>query len=393
MIDFLISNERHHVAIMRPVVQALAAQGYPCRVVSLCEFRGVASPVEQFAGVDFRRVVNLRLRRSTTAGRQTGGALAYWKRRLAHTVAWRLQLRGPVRRLWRASPRLVVTANDAAFPYNRYCSGLRARHIPFILLQEGVRFTLPAAGDMAYGQNGAACVAAWGASGADYFRRAGVPETRLALTGTPQFDAVQPDAWAAPGAQLRGDLKLGRKVLLLLTNPIDDQGFCTTAEKMTLVRQFVERLAPSFADSEFSLAIKLHGREPVAGFRALLADLPFAGRIVVTQSGPLYALLALAQAAVVMTSTVGLEAMMFNLPLGVLELPHGGFAGDYVSSGAARGLSVNSNDLAAQVTALRQAPDDLQTAARQYLAHNLATRHDAATRIVTLIKNQMMSDE
>ncbi|NIY17466.1 MAG: hypothetical protein GWM98_22600, partial [Nitrospinaceae bacterium] len=63
------------------------------------------------------------------------------------------------------------------------------------------------------------------------------------------------------------------------------------------------------------------------------------GRITVIGRGPLYPLFVLSKAAIVLASTVGLEALMMDVSLGVLEIPGSGFVYDYVEQGAAMGLT------------------------------------------------------
>jgi hypothetical protein len=101
---------------------------------------------------------------------------------------------------------------------------------------------------------------------------------------------------------------------------------------------------------------------------------------------PLYPLLALAGAAVVLASTVGLEALMFGVPLGVLEIPGAGWVHDYVAAGAGVALSVGER-LEEQVGKLMSTWRESSSAAVQaYLAHHLAERRDATTRVVEVIR-------
>ncbi len=374
--------------MFRPVVKELARRsGYRCRAVSLCELRGLASPVEKFRfeNVTFVQIIPLHFRPSSSTGRQTGKAGSQVLRRWIRRAGWRVLLDRPLRAWLAAPPELVVLPNDAAFPYDRIVQQLHARGIPFVLVQEGIRFPLPAGnGQEVYGRGGAAAIAAWGEGSAAYFRQQGVPEERIHLTGNPRFDTVLTADWRSQAEQLKQEYHLGRRLLLFLSNPIDDQGFCTTQEKLALARRFVTELASLFDDPEFHLVIKLHGRESVEDFQAVLGSLPFSARITVLSRAPLYPLFRLARAAVVMASTVGLEALLFGLPLGILEIPGTGFVYDYVSGDAAQGLSWNA-PLVDQVRALLAREVERGPAIAAYLARHLATCDRSTDRIVDLV--------
>jgi hypothetical protein len=387
-VDFVISNDGHHTAMFLPVVKALAAMpDYECRVISLCEFRGFISPVEKFEmrRVSFVKVLPFRFRSSPSVGRQTGSEHSQAARELARSVSWRFLLERKFQACFEGPPDLVVLPNDTAFPYNCICRLLKSRQIPFLLVQEGIRFPLPgAARKETYGQGGAAAIAAWGETSAAYFRSQGVPNDRIHLTGNPRFEIILKTDWQSEANRLKDHWKLGKINLLFLSNPIDDQGFCTTKEKLELVRRFIRGIALLFEDPDFSLIVKLHPRESVKDFMVLITDLPFAHRVVILGACPLYPLFALSQAAIVLASTAGLEALLFGLPLGVLEIPQVGFVYDYVSSGAAQGLTW-SDPLADQVRALLESPLRNKQSAEAYVAHNLASLEGATEQIMNLI--------
>lgn len=384
-IDFVISNPGHHVAMMQPVMAELKQQGdYHCRVISLCPFRGFPSPAAQFPIADaFVSIPERQIRSSPSSGKQ-GGKRSHWLRGVAREVSWRTMLQRPLQRTFHTHPALVVLPNDAAFPYDHIVKMLHGRDIPFLLMQEGIRFPLPADKKQdAYGSGGAAAIAAWGESSAAHFRAQGAPPETFHCTGSPRFDHIIATDWQPQAGQLKAEHGFGQINLLFLSNPIDDQGFCTTAEKMALVQRFLAEIAPLFADPGFHLIIKLHGRESVADFQAVVAS-SFPDQITVLGQSPLYPLFTLSQAAVILASTVGLEALLFQVPLGVLEIPGYGFAHDYVQTGAALGISW-SLPLAPQLITLLdgQAPDTpmIQT----YLQKNLYVQRNATNQVTALI--------
>jgi hypothetical protein len=395
-IDFLISNDRHHAAMMHPVIEELITQAdYHCRVISLCEFRGLDSPPSDDwpAGVESIRIMSAKFRSSPSAGQSIGQGRSHWIRSVIRWLSWQVLLARPIRGWLEQLPDCVVLANDAAFPYGHIVDQLKVKQVPFVLMQEGIRFPLPAAASSreVYGRGGATLIAAWGESSAEYFRGVGAPEASICLTGNPRYDSILSKDWQPEANRLQAEWQIGDRNLLFLSNPIDDQGFCTTREKLALVRSFVAGSAALFAVADFRLIMKLHGREAVEDYRAAIADLPYHDRIIVTNAAPLFPLFKLARAAVVLASTVGLEALLFDLPLGVMAIPGVGFVYDYVSSGAAVGLQLDET-LAAQVLALMTNRSAYTEKSESYLKRSLALRGGAARQIALLV-SQLVKDK
>ncbi len=379
-IAVVLSNPRHHAEILLPVVRELDRRGQRTRVVSLAEFRGFATPVwTDLGAAEVVRAVPVRWRTNPALGADSAvvgpGTSA---RRLLQRSLWLGGL-GPRLRWILRDARAVLVPNDAAFPYADFTRWLRGRRTPYLLVQEGIRFPLPGErGGDTYGRSGATTVCAWGEGSAEHFRRIGVPPASIAITGNPRFDDLSPQCWQERGQALLRGYELTQAPVLYLSNPIDDQGFCSSADKLALFARFVREAAPALARAGAPLVVKLHPREDLAAFRAaaagLVAHLTFAG------DAPLFALLAVARAAVVLASTVGLEALAFGLPLAALALPGHGFAFEYVERGAAIGLEPGS--IADGVATLLAAPTAARTAAAAALVErHLAGRGQAAQRI------------
>ena len=291
-----------------------------------------------------------------------------------------------MKRLLQRPARLAVLPNDAAFPYDRLTGILHAMGRPFLLQQEGIRFPLPAAeSGVVYGSGGAAAIAAWGKTSVRYFLDAGGAAEQAHAVGSPRFDAVGTADWSEAGRSVRARLGLEGPTLLLLSNPIDAQGFCTGAEKLELVRGFVAGISPLLEANEIQLVLKLHAGEREEDFRSALAHIPGAGRIVWAGSEALYPLCAAADGAVVLASTVGLEALLFDLPLGVLEIPGHGFVHDYVEAGAALGIG-RGDDVAEKVRFLLSGwRQESSKEVSSYLAASLANRGASARAVADLV--------
>ncbi len=383
-IDVVIANDRHHAAMSFPVVEALEAAGRRCRILSLCELRGLASPSGDRlpGGVTLRRLVPFRARRSPAIGRASRPGRPGLARRALRAAIWP-PLAWRLRALLGDRPDLVVLPNDDAYPYDRIARLLRRRRVPFLLIQEGIRFPLPAEpSGPAYGAGGAAAIAAWGRASAEYFVAAGAPADRVHLTGNPRFDSLAAMTGEERRRAARSAFGLPQRTLLLVSNPVDDQGFCSHEQKMGLIDRFLGEIGPLFGDPEFHLAIKLHGREDPEEFRRLIATAP-PGRVSLFTDEPLWDLLAAAAAAVVLASTVGLEALVAGLPLAVLEIPGHGFQYDYVQSGVAIGLSWGT-PLAPSLKLLFEPSEPRQTQVNSYVRRQLGTGQ-ATARVVALI--------
>jgi hypothetical protein len=383
-IDFVISNNRHHVEMFAPVMERLkTGEALHCRVLSLCEFRGLPSPRDRFRalGVEFRQMIPFNPRPpilSRSVKRTADGPLP------TRALAWWALLAPPLHFLWRDGPDLVVLPNDAAYPYDRISEVLRKNRIPFLLVQEGIRFRLPGSSEEpAYGQGGATAIAAWGRSSADYFCEQGVDPGRIRLTGNPRFDNIPRVDWTQEARKIPALRDLGDRVLLLVSNPIDEQGFCSSREKIETVVRFASELEPLFRNPDFQLVVKLHASESGADFRRALTTLPMSDRITILEDVPLYPLLATVDACVVLASTVGLEALLLGLPLGVLEIPGFGFAFDYISKGVAHALSWRL-PMPDQVLRLLESRPNPQVDG--YLGLHLRTQDRAAELLTELVR-------
>jgi len=379
MVTFVFSNPKHHLDMMVPVAKILRERGIVCRMISLAELRGLATPdvSARVAGVEVRRALPaLRRRPSAGAGLGIEGGASGLLRGAAQRAFWTFGLGPRLRTLLRGSD-VVVLPNDAAFPFDRIVSMLNANDIPFALLQEGIRFPLPTEQrkGTAYGTGGAALICAWGEASARYFQSLG--STGVRVTGNPRFDGVDPAPWRDQGRELAVRLGLEQRPLLYLSNTIDDQGFCSTEQKMHLFETFLRTAGPIVVRERRAIVVKLHARESVAAFREVAANVPDTPTHVLDNE-PLFSALAMAHAAVVLASTVGLEALAFGLPLGVLEIPGHGHVFEYVSSGAA--IALHQQTLSDGIMQLLTGIHD-RRAADVFLDEHMANRGRAAAEI------------
>jgi hypothetical protein len=382
----VIGNPGHHTAMLLPVMRELRRRQHEVEVLSICDFRGLPPPAVDVPGVPIRALFPAGIRRSLSDGAQSGRSADGIVRALAQSAVWKTtmgpKLRWLVRRPVGERYDVAILPNDVAYPYDRIRRRFERAGIPTILVQEGIRFPLPheKKTGAAYGAGGCARVCCWGQASAAHFASLGVPSGVLSVTGCARFDDLDVEGFRARAAETRAAHGLSERSILYLSNPIDDQGFCSTDEKMRLFGRFIEENGPALAENDSQLAVKLHPRESIAAFRQVAARSAHAGRIQVLEGVAIHALLACGQAAVVLSSTVGLEAMLFDLPLGVVSLPGYGTVHDYVAAGAAVPLAG-----AGAVRALLEPRASSAEHRRRYVDAHLANRGMAASAIADTV--------
>lgn len=121
---------------------------------------------------------------------------------------------GPRLRWLLRGSRAVVVPNDAAFPYLQLVRSLAERDVPFVLVQEGIRFKLPSETATAYGKHGATKVCVWGPGSAEHFSAIGVPRETLCVTGNSRFDRLDNGLHVEEGRQILAGLHVHGAPLL-----------------------------------------------------------------------------------------------------------------------------------------------------------------------------------
>lgn len=382
-IDFIIGNTRHHCEMAAALARWMGDRGgYELRVLSLCEFWGNQTPSNPLGTVEAEIVKISKFQRPRWGTPKRKGRIS----KVARAIAWYAVLESNVNSTLSSRPDLVILFNDCSYPNDRICAVLRNKGIPFLLVQEGIRFETDASardGAHVEGRGGAHAIAVFGESSAQYFQRRGVPRETIHLTGNPRFDQIRTPGLELRARQINSELGLGRKNLLFLSNPIEFFGYCSVEEKLKLVRDFVLGIDALFEDDEFHLLFKLHTHENSKDFHRAIKDSPHVEKIVIASHYDLYPLLTLSQGAVIFGTTAGLEALLFDVPLGVLEIPGTGYLYDYVAGGAALGIRWDGS-LPDQVAHLLE-----QKAGRpyveQYMERTLAVRNGSTERVGDLI--------
>lgn len=385
-VAFVFTSPRHHLEMMAPVAAELTRRGITTRMISLAELRGFDTPKDPA----LRRVLPINLRKKPAmAGAPTTVATdgpRNWRRgALAKAVVWgALSLR--LRQLI-GGAEVVVVPNDTAYPYDRLLATVRGRGARTVLMQEGIRFAFPDKGYLGdwYGTGGATKICAWGEGSKDYFTACKVAERDIEVTGTPRLDGLDPAAWTAPAAELMATYRLASAPLVFSSNPIETQGYGSEQDKLDLFARLLADAAPVLRARGVPVVVKNHPHEDPEGYARVGRASPVADLVtVLPPTAPIFAVLAAARAAIVLTSTVGLEALAFGLPIGVLEIPGFPFAFEYVQRGAA--VPVYAASIAAGVTELLDGAPARRAAGQALLERHLHDRGRARHHVADVIE-------
>jgi hypothetical protein len=327
---FEITAADSHQQIILPVIHLLRARGIPSIVYSDCEVLRTASDTAALdrEGVPWVRMADAPLPISTWEWE--AAALPIFKR-IPHEVE-------------RVRPSLLVVLNDRNFPSNAYIKEARRLRIPTLLLQESLRkdlFQKPPftklygrwrrkvrlgieEGLRKYGQGGCDCIAAWGETSREYFLRVGVPESKIVITGNPRFDQLAGADFSGEALRLRTELGYapGDFLLAFLSSPVERMMIVSKEEKREAFARLIDWVGAMRNDPAWRslfLVFKLHrGEDPSVLQSILQAHAAEAWARVVDQ--PLYPFLQASQAALMFSTTAGLEAALLKTPLGILEL-------------------------------------------------------------------------
>ena len=384
-VSFVFTNPRHHLEMMVPVARELSRRGVACELVSLAEVRGIETPPAP-SDLPLQRVLpfNLRRRMSIPTGKSEKTGLL---RQAAQRIGW-LGLAARMLPTLRRS-EVVVVPNDAVFPYEQLIRELHRRGTPYVLMQEGIRFALPNSyAGSAYARGGAAAVCAWGQGSAEHFVASDVSSRSVVVTGTPRFDAIDPQAWTEKGKALLARLDIAPPIALL-TNPIEIQGYGTRDDKHVLISRFLDEAAEILDARQIPVVVKCHAHEDPDELSRLFAKTRSARWVRVIPNEPLFEVLAASRAAIILTSTVGLEALLFGLPLGMLEIPGHQFAFEYVQRGAA--VAIRAGAVTDALTQLVEPTAERTGAAAAFVERHLFDRGQASRHVADAITRMLNS--
>uniref|UniRef100_UPI004047F783 hypothetical protein n=1 Tax=Roseivirga sp. TaxID=1964215 RepID=UPI004047F783 len=282
---------------------------------------------------------------------------------------------------------LVITCNDYAAPFLYLSAYLIKKKVKYVCLQEGIRFHQPGDTRIYYGTYGADYLVAWGKNSIDHFLPVVQKRTKLIELGTPIYDNILIDNENKLGI-LHEQLIDANNVVAFLSNPVEDIGFCSKDEKLLLFENLLIRLKTYFENGLY-LLLRVHPREDINEFLSISNRLGLGDKVVSTQMlTSIFSTLAIAERAIVMASTAGVDSLIANKPLAILKVYDNDFGHDYVQSGAAFPLVLDNNfDLNFNNFLNCNA---LSTAALNYRDQNMINIGTAAKEISTFIHSEVL---
>jgi Capsule polysaccharide biosynthesis protein len=345
-VGVLITNPNHHWAMVCPIVRELIQEGRVRPVlISLCGLRRMKDPLAEYdaLGVDFRLGPDLtRFGLKSSSGQESLGGGGSSKRRLIQKLTWILFLKSRLTRLL-AGLHGIFLLNDQAFPVNLLMQIAKSRCIWRGMLQEGIRFPLPnESAENRYGCSDLDVLFAWGQHSANYFDdKLKSHATRVVISGNPRYYELLQKDWTPEAKLLLQEQKSCGPIIGLATNPIDDQGFCSTHDKWKVVRAFLAAATSVLRSNNGQLWIKCHPRESLEEYEKLSIELYATDIVRIIHSRNIFPFLQAVDRTVVLASTVGLESLAMNKPLAVLPIPGHGYVHDYVESNVAVPLDLD----------------------------------------------------
>jgi hypothetical protein len=384
-IHFYISNPNHHWQMMKPMMAQLKSNNVNVILISLCEFRRMPTPEKELIGlgIPFFKLASLKFKGTTTStGKKYIGGNQAFVRNFMRTIIWHAKIKKELEQVNTQRPDWVVVPNDIAYPFNRICDWFTKKGIRFLLFQEGIRFPLPnEEGAMAYGTNGATEILTWGSASTDYFNKLGV-RSKVVTVGNPRFDAL----FNGNDTLRDKNIPFAKYNVLYVSNPIDDQGFCTHEEKIKLFKSFLKGIEKLSNENDIRLFVRLHPREDGESFREAVQATAFKN-VSWAQEFSLFDYLKRTDLTVVLASTVGLESMMVDVPIAVIKLPRYGFVFDYVQSGSAIGIDVDTDFSVALWNAITTDKQTQIEKSYAYVNRQLSNRGNSSTAITNHILN------
>ncbi len=214
-----------------------------------------------------------------------------------------------------------------------------------------------------------------------------MPERKITITGNPRFDQLASADFSSEARKIRVALGYSPDDFLLtfLSSPIERMQIVSAEEKMKAVARllgWIRTLREESAWKSLRLAMKLHRGESAPLFREMIAR-ENASDFALVAEHPLYPLLRASQAALMFSTTAGLEAALLKVPVGMFGLSKPLDDWNFVS----RGVAANVRSIEGLAAFLRRAREDPGFGARGahaatfYIA-NFGCAAEAVTQLV-----------
>ena len=169
----------------------------------------------------------------------------------------------------------------------------------------------------------------------DMYVSLGVPPEKIFITGQPRFDIIW-QKQSNPNGQIIAELGVPEEkgIIVLATQPFVEPRIWTEQQREQLVQAAVSAVK-EFPDKQ--LVIKLHPDESIEKYRKILTNIG-EDKAIICRDVNLYELLNAGELLMTGDSTVGLEAMLLDKPVIVVNFTGRPCVMGYAESGAAIGV-------------------------------------------------------
>jgi DNA-binding response OmpR family regulator len=381
-VDFAICRERH-LFVAEPAAASLRARGIDARVLASTRENAELEPalaraaaqglpgsflMDYLPSGEARRLVR-DLRPSLRRLRRRLERDPEWRGRFRHggvdlfpllapivreslgsgLASARLLLEAAFRALEAGRPEAVIVASDRR-PHERALAlAARALGIPSLLFWGGALLGRDGVNRFDVTDR----VLVFGANARDGLVRSGIAPERVAVVGDPRSNVAR----LAPRAELRGQVLArfalvdDRPLLVLVSKYVS---LLFSAEEKAALYRTVVAARRRLGDPH--VIVKVHPNENLALLRSQVGEWGWPDALL-TQDADIHSLFAAADAAIMVTSMAGLEAMALGCPVVAVQTAGKDFEGDamppYVSAGVVAHVALDAPEaLAAELTRL-----------------------------------------
>lgn len=334
-LTILITNPNHHWLNAKPIIEYALEKGTQVKLLSFCGLRRLSSPKDPLLNkIEFYEWGTIFSKESRKASLDAAVSKESKKKQLLQKLIYNFFLLPFLKKHTNSTSQILIF-NDAAYPMHLFCNYFNKKEIQYYLLQEGIRFPLPNVPENnSYGASGAKAIFCWGEEPKEHFLKVTKElDTKVYVTGAPRYIATRKEY-----SQYKSD----DNTLGIFTNPIDQLGFCSLAEKQQVFENFVVHIKDWLLANNSTLLLKIHPGEQWSTYETVLNK-----HSVAYKRGPkdIFRAITMVKAGVIMASTVGLELLLFEKKLAQLPLPNGRYVFDYVDGTVAYSIPNNGFDV------------------------------------------------
>lgn len=235
----------------------------------------------------------------------------------------------------------ALICNDRSPVEQFWCNEFRQRNLPVFLLQESIRRDLSmvqTTASVAHGQGKTSHIFAWGNSSREYFLMAGVPESKISVTGSPRIDRFIRNFEVHQRAMDR-NVQTGPPVILLCSNPVYAMmlkrplRFEDFLNHIKMLASWCKNIGAELIWKPHPLELPYLSGEIINAISARYPHLRFDPHLMMEEA------LIQSSAVIIQNSTVAIESALARRPCGMLFPDTYSHGTDFLERGICRGVS------------------------------------------------------